>query len=401
MPFAVKSFLPSTVTEKLYDFNQSNFLCCLLRDIRNTPERPLIVHIVNSAFTESLTLTKDVVERILIDAWIKSWEDKMAASVEKFSGEYRWRFSQSNTQIIKALKQFPEVKGGICEMLSAMWIERQVNGDSLQHYLQNGTEIIDPNKIRYIAQLHYAGETLNPEAIIEQSLGSEHTRYQEKATQLWLVAKKAIFVPTTQYQIRAEDLAQKIKACARKKLELENALKENEKQQVAININSADPKEVYLQKMAMDNVLQKQWCEINRELNKTKPDLFALEVEKVLNGMEEIKAFTKPSSMSGKQFLEQVSHAIISTSTQDASSTYKLIGISWPDTKIGHAFAVSVKNAGIAFYDPNFGEFYFDNAANFAQWFSEEFAKLSGYNKINRYKICNFIGEAQNSKVAN
>ena len=105
-------------------------------------------------------------------------------SVKKFNGYCTWPFSQASEPVASICASHPETAGGICETLSARWIERHAMGNSLASWLScNDSGGIDPSKIRQLMQLFIAGCTLRSGMMYEKSMGPVD---QTSATLLWL-----------------------------------------------------------------------------------------------------------------------------------------------------------------------------------------------------------------------
>lgn len=114
------------------------------------------------------------------------------SSVTSHRGQCTWKFSQIKDPVATIIGKNNITKDGICEMLSAKWIECHAHDDHLANWLKGGgNQEIDPSKIRLLMQLFAIGETMNPGAMVGNPQ-AHITHSQTEATVRWLKAKGLI-----------------------------------------------------------------------------------------------------------------------------------------------------------------------------------------------------------------
>lgn len=209
------------------------------------------------------------------------------SSAEKYGGQCVWEFSQIKDPVAGIIGRDKVTKDGICEMLSAKWIECHAQDSSLSAWLANGGQAIDASRIRSLMQLFIIGETMNPGAMVgnaDKLLGSDQTR----ATKRWLEAK---------------------------------------------------------------GIMQRR---------SIKPMAF-------LSGPVNVPNTTTGARGTGsRRNMAQALATDLASSWRNGSGSYRTIGIWGPGG--GHAMAAWVAQ-DVAFFDPNFGEFWFERAQDFIRWF--------------------------------
>src|SRR5262249_16185661 len=88
-------------------------------------------------------------------------------SAGEYGGSLAWSFSQWLDPVDSVIGKNDKTADGICELLSAKWIEEHAHGRSLIQWLTAGSSGIDPSKIRMLMQLFIIGETMTPEKMID------------------------------------------------------------------------------------------------------------------------------------------------------------------------------------------------------------------------------------------
>lgn len=110
--------------------------------------------------------------------------EQAQSSVIECGGYCTWPFSQLTEPVAGILAGHPDtLVTGLCEMLSARWIERHANGSSLVSWLSSANGSIDRSKVRQLMQLTIIGNNMKSGMIAEQDVGSVR---QLDATVLWL-----------------------------------------------------------------------------------------------------------------------------------------------------------------------------------------------------------------------
>lgn len=298
--------------------------------------------------------------------------NKVRNSSEQFNGKCTWSFSQDAPEIKKILQREKKSSNGICEMLSAVWVERKVNGSSLEHYLKDPSGKIDLDKIRQIQQLHIAGTTLNPGAMIEDknSLGYISERAALQEMQSYLASDKSaffnFFTPAQQKSIRLTIYASQ---------KNRNAAVEQALDNIAGRLSDSQR-----------NILEKQ---LNKKLTQPKQ---AQATEKWLQAknIETINKLNHKKDINQTDFYQQMADAIINkTLPNQSDDCYQLIAIrNHGQACWGHKTAMLINQEKIDFFDPNVGEFHFDKKADFAAWWPV-FLDLADYSSGQNRAPCN------------
>lgn len=128
----------------------------------------------------------------LLDPVLKKVSHSVRQSAVEFGGACSWPFTQMYGEVATVIGKNKVTKDGICEMLSAFWIERLAAGSHLSSYIGKpgltGATGVDPSKIRQMMQLFIIGSEMSPGSMVGQDSwvdGSDQTR----ATKTWLGAK--------------------------------------------------------------------------------------------------------------------------------------------------------------------------------------------------------------------
>jgi YopT peptidase len=99
-------------------------------------------------------------------------------------GTCSYVFSQVSPPVGDLIGTVPASAGGICELLSAKWVELHAKGTSLSAWLGNP---IDPSKIRMVMQYFIIGESMSPKHMIGK--GTSAPNDQTKATKIYLESR--------------------------------------------------------------------------------------------------------------------------------------------------------------------------------------------------------------------
>ncbi|EDZ42856.1 conserved hypothetical protein [Rhodobacteraceae bacterium HTCC2083] len=108
-------------------------------------------------------------------------------SATDFGGHCTWQFSQMRDPVASIIATNPGSAEGICEMLSAKWLEGHANDAHIANWIMSG-DAIDASKVRYLMQLLLIGTTVNRSAIIGHAVRGG-TIDQDEASKRWLAAK--------------------------------------------------------------------------------------------------------------------------------------------------------------------------------------------------------------------
>ena len=127
----------------------------------------------------------------IIATLMKPYVKSVQNSAEKYGGRCSWAFSQCLEPVASIIGKDKVTADGICEMLSAKWIDEHAHGRSLRGWLCTDGASIDPSKIRLLMQLFIIGESMRPEQMIDSAVRLKHARYgttdtQSKATDNYL-----------------------------------------------------------------------------------------------------------------------------------------------------------------------------------------------------------------------
>ena len=234
----------------------------------------------------------------LTSALLGQYVKFVRGSVGTYGGHVTWEFSQVVNPVASLIGTDTETADGICEMLSAKWIDEHAHERSLAAWLMDGNSI-NPSKIRMLMQLFIVGGTMRP----SKMLGRDDVRGmqrgdqdQDKATQNFLLSRGII----------------------RRGGGLQNGW----------GVGARAGGEKIKRKLAQD------LCDV-----------------------------------------------------RGGTGSYRIVGI-WGRSG-GHCMAAYTGLKDIAFFDPNFGEFWFEDKAKFKTWFAESFFVRSTYSKLmdDRYEL--------------
>ena len=213
-------------------------------------------------------------------------------SVRSYGGMLTWDFSQCVNPVATTIGTDRVTRDGICEMLSAKWIDEHAHGGALANWIVEGSSI-NPSKIRLLMQWFIIGDTMRPSKMVgvDDARGIQRgDQNQDKATQNFLLTRGII---------------------------------------------------------RRGGGLQNGWGVGNKA------------------GGEKIK-------------LKLASDLCDS---RGGTGSYRIIGIYGGDNS-GHCMACYTGLSDIAFFDPNFGEFWFEDKRKFQRWFSEAFYVRSLYSRL-------------------
>jgi hypothetical protein len=224
-------------------------------------------------------------------------------SASSNNGNLTWAFSQIKDPVASIIGKDKISQDGVCEMLSAKWIECHAKDGHLGQWLQGSGQEIDPSKIRQLMQLFIIGNTMNRSAMVGRP-DSLVPPDQTAATVLWLKEKGLV-----------------------------------------------------------------------RRTSIASPDFNS----------------STGTRDGARRKVHASSICAAVTSNWNALGTYRTIGIWGPNG--GHAMAAWVAQ-DVAFFDPNFGEFWFEKKADFIKWFPKFFEKscysLPKVGLCERYEVMDF-----------
>lgn len=120
---------------------------------------------------------------------IRSVIHSVRTSATEAGGNVTWTFSQMTPPVDPLIKGHKTSSGGICEMLSAKWIERHAHDDHLANWLApgGGGGGIDASKIRLLMQLFIIGNDMGPGDMIGRYGGPNPD--QTMATRMFLESR--------------------------------------------------------------------------------------------------------------------------------------------------------------------------------------------------------------------
>ena len=302
--------------------------------------------------------------------------DRVRKSAEQFNGKCTWHFSQGSPEIKNIIGTEKKSANGICEMLAALWVEHRLHGSSLQSYLQDPTGKIDPDKIRQVQQLFILGVTMNPGAMVENksSLGNMTYKAAFEKIQDDLIEGKFnnFFDPAQKFYI---DYKGKKQGPKKPREKIINEMK------VAESL-SIRQKELLAEYLAPHNI---KLVEPKQE-EATSQWLEAKGIETT-----HLKENKLEKNMKPHDFYQQMAQAITkNVSFNQSDDCYQLITLKCPNP-FGWAHRVSVltDQNKIDFFDPNLGEFHFDDKKDFVAWWPT-FLNLADYSAGKERRACDF-----------
>ena len=212
-------------------------------------------------------------------------------SAKPFGGVHTWDFSQCVEPVNSIIGTDKVASDGICEMLSAKWIDEHAHERHLSTWLCTDGKNIDASKIRMLMQVFIIGMTMRPSKMVEDlsvrnSPVHRGEQNQDAATQNFLLSRGII----------------------------------------------------------------------RRTGNPGMP------------------------WGTGTSAAEKIKHALGRdlVSSRGGTGSYRIIGI-YGESGSGHCLACYTGLKDIAFFDPNFGEFWFEDKSKFPRWLAEAFFPLSHY----------------------
>ncbi len=237
------------------------------------------------------------------------------SSAAAHNGSCTWEFSQIKDPVASIIGKNKISEDGICEMLSAKWIELHATDGHLANWLAGGGKSIDASKVRQLMQLFIIGSTMNRGAIVGNAQQGAEVN-QTEATTRWLAAKGVML---------------------RKSI---------------------------------------------------KPVAF---IGSPSQNIANVSGGTRAAAGGSRNGFAAALAGAIGMSMQNGTGSYRTIGIWGPGG--GHAMAAWVAQ-DVAFFDPNFGEFWFEKRADFVAWWPTFFSR-AGYSfpKLglgDRYEIMDY-----------
>jgi YopT peptidase len=112
------------------------------------------------------------------------------ASALNAGGVCSWKFAQVENPVRTLMCSFSDTSIGICELLSAKWIEMHCRGSSLAAWLE-GDGPIDLNKVRQLMQLYTIGSSMKP-GMMKGDTKDTRAVSQDAATAVFLDAKGVV-----------------------------------------------------------------------------------------------------------------------------------------------------------------------------------------------------------------
>ncbi len=232
--------------------------------------------------------------------WLKSkligaYVGIVQRSVRSAGGHLTWDFSQCVNPVATIIGTDTVTRDGICEMLSAKWIDEHAHDSALANWItQGGGGTVNASKIRLLMQWFIIGDSMRPSQMISPHSTSPDiqrgSQNQDKATRNFLLSRGII---------------------------------------------------------RRGGGLQNGWGVGNKA------------------GGEKIKAKLASDLCDSR----------------GGTGSYRIIGIYGSDAS-GHCMACYTGLQDIAFFDPNFGEFWFEDKKKFQKWFMEDFYVKSLYSRM-------------------
>ena len=229
----------------------------------------------------------------LMSKLIGAYVGRVQNSVKSAGGHLTWNFSQCVDPVATLIGTDTVTRDGICEMLSAKWIDEHAHDSALPNWLMDRNQI-NASKIRLLMQWFIIGDTMRPSKMIDpDSMAPGIQRgeqNQDKATQNFLLSRGII---------------------------------------------------------RRGGGLQNGWGVGNKA------------------GGAKIK----------------IKLAADLIDSRGGTGSYRIIGI-YGSGGSGHCMACYTGLKDIAFFDPNFGEFWFEDKRKFVKWFTDDFFPKSFYSNI-------------------
>ena len=242
----------------------------------------------------------------LMSKMIGAYVGVVQRSAKDYGGVCTWDFSQCVNPVASLIAANPVTADGVCEMLSAKWIDAHAHDGALANWIVGSGGKIDPSKIRLMMQLFIVNTTMKPSQMIGRAITAQDKELQygdvnqDKSTRNYLASRGII---------------------------------------------------------RRGGGLQNGWGVGNKA------------------GGAKIK----------------VKMAEDLCDSRGGNGSYRIIGIYGGDGG-GHCMACFTGLQDIAFFDPNFGEFWFEDKKKFKAWFREAFFVKSTYSRLmnNRYELFDY-----------
>jgi YopT-type cysteine protease-like protein len=230
-------------------------------------------------------------------------------SVKDYGGMLTWNFSQVVNPVATLIGTNKGTADGICELLSAKWIDDHAHDSHLSAWLSNGGKAIDPSKIRMLMQLFMIGDSMEGQQMVDS---------------------RVRYLAATEKDETNQDVA-------------------------------------------------------------TRNFLFSRGI--VRRGSSWTRRWGAGNSDGGAKIKVQLAQDLVDS--RGGTGSYRIIGIYGKDG--GHCMAAYVGLKDLAFFDPNFGEFWFEDKTKFTKWFTEVFFPRSTYSSsLNKsYKLYDYALVAQ------
>lgn len=235
----------------------------------------------------------------LVSKAIGAYVRFVQASASSKGGQCTWAFSQCTNPVATLIAGLPVTEDGICEMLSAKWVDEHAHEGHLATWLANGGKTIDPSKIRLLMQLFAIGTDMSASRMVEDA--------RQPAG------------PGGKVQYRP------------------------------IHRGGTD------QTKATRNFL------LSRGL--------------IRRGDGWTKGWGAGDDGAGAKIKLELARQLVDS--KGGTGSYRMIGV-WGKGG-AHAMAAYVGLHDIAFFDPNFGEFWFESKQQFVPWFTETFFPRAHY----------------------
>lgn len=229
-------------------------------------------------------------------------------------GHCTWDFSQCVNPVASIIGTDPITRDGVCEMLSAKWIDEHAHDGHLSNWLMSGGAI-NPSRVRQLMQWFIIGSEMKP-----------------------------------RFMVRAD----------------------------AKTRSSAGVKQ--------DEGLGIQGGEVNQD-KATRNFLLSRGIIQRSGGLQ--NGWGVGSKAGGEKIKIRLAQDICDS--RGGTGSYRIIGIYGRDGG-GHCMAAWCGLQDVAFFDPNFGEFWFDDKAKFQKWFRDQFYPKSLYSRMmsDRYQLFDY-----------
>ena len=135
------------------------------------------------------------VMRKLFGAYVRRVQKTAAA----YGGNFTWDFSQCLEPVNSIIGTDKITEDGICEMLSAKWIDEHAHEGSLANWIVGPDQRVDASKIRLLMQWFMIGDSMKPQQMVEAGhsrggadVWSSRGDNQDMATRNFLLSRGVI-----------------------------------------------------------------------------------------------------------------------------------------------------------------------------------------------------------------